>query len=120
MSSGPLLIAAGSAVDLVGDQVRVVRLPMETARMGREALILRDEAGVVRAYLNRCQHLPIPLDGGSRRFLSPDGQYLQCGTHGAHYRREDGLCVRGPCVGSSLQALDLERVGDELFIRLTR
>jgi nitrite reductase/ring-hydroxylating ferredoxin subunit len=113
-----LRIPAGSASDLGRDTVRVVALPKERGRIPREALVLRDRAGVVRAYLNRCQHLPIPLDGGSRRFWSADGEHLLCGTHGAHYRREDGLCVLGPCYGASLIALELERDGDELHIRL--
>ncbi len=111
-------IAAGSARDLGRDAVRVVALPPERGRIPREALVLRDRAGVVRAYLNRCQHLPIPLDGGSRRFWSADGQHLLCGTHGAHYRREDGQCVLGPCLGTNLLALELECIGDELHICL--
>jgi nitrite reductase/ring-hydroxylating ferredoxin subunit len=57
-----LRIAAGSALDLQRDEVRVVKLPPEHGRYPREALVLRDRNGVLRAYLNRCQHLPIPLD----------------------------------------------------------
>lgn len=76
----------------------------------REALVLLGEDGAPRAYLNRCQHLPIPLDGGSRVFLDAAGRHLRCGTHGALYRVEDGLCVGGPCPGRSLPALSLRVV----------
>jgi nitrite reductase/ring-hydroxylating ferredoxin subunit len=109
-------VAAGSAASLANGDVRVVQLPREISGIPREALIVRDHGGVLRAYLNRCQHLPIPLDGGSRRFLSSDGGHLQCGTHGAHYRFDDGHCVRGPCLGTNLIALELEQLGDELHV----
>lgn len=68
----------------------------------REALVLRDPSGIVRAFVNLCRHLPIPLDGGSKRYLDESGVHLMCGTHGARYRREDGYCFEGPCRGRSL------------------
>lgn len=113
----PLRIAAGHASDLFAGSVRVVRLPPD-GRIPREALIVRDQSGTLRAYLNLCQHLPIPLDGGSRRFLTRDADHLQCGTHGARYRLSDGLCVEGPCQGRSLIALELEQSGDDLSVLL--
>ena len=116
-ANSALRIPAGRSSDLASGAVRVVALPPE-GRIPREALLLRDANGVVRAYLNRCQHLPIPLDGGSRRFLAKDGSHLQCGTHGARYRISDGHCVDGPCKGAVLHALTLEQHGDELTLVL--
>jgi nitrite reductase/ring-hydroxylating ferredoxin subunit len=80
----------------------------------REAIVLVDHGGIPRAYLNMCRHLPIPLDAATRRFLI-DGQ-LQCLTHGARYRLEDGLCVAGPCRGASLYALQLQIEHGVLFV----
>ncbi|HJL19413.1 MAG TPA: Rieske 2Fe-2S domain-containing protein [Sandaracinaceae bacterium LLY-WYZ-13_1] len=91
--------------DALGDGVRVVPLSKDERGRPREALVLLDEEGTLRAYLNRCEHLPIPLDAGSREFLSADRRYLVCGTHGALYRLGDGFCVEGPCAGRSLLAL---------------
>jgi nitrite reductase/ring-hydroxylating ferredoxin subunit len=108
-------VAAGERT-LAPGEVRVVRLPRGPDGLPREALLLRDQVGVLRAYLNRCRHLPIPIDGGSRRFLTADGQHLLCGTHGARYRLEDGHCVQGPCMGLSLHALDVEVDGDALYL----
>jgi nitrite reductase/ring-hydroxylating ferredoxin subunit len=116
-AASALRVAAGRASELAPGAVRVVKLPPE-GRIPREALIIRDERGVLRAYLNRCQHLPIPLDGGSRRFLTRDGDYLECGTHGARYRLNDGHCVEGPCQGRALIALELEQSGDDLTLLL--
>jgi nitrite reductase/ring-hydroxylating ferredoxin subunit len=106
------------AVELSPGEVRAVPLPRGPGGIPREALVLRDHGGELRAYLNRCQHLPIPIDGGSRRYLCDDGQFLLCGTHGAKYRLEDGFCVAGPCSGTSLQPLKLERRGDRVVLRV--
>lgn len=37
--------------------------------------------------------------------MSPDGTLLQCATHGARFRIEDGLRVYGSCVGKRLTQL---------------
>ncbi len=97
-----IAVAVEGIDTLACGEVRVAPLPPPKQGPPREALVLRDHGGALRVYLNRCQHLPIPLDGGSRRFLSADGGHLECGTHGALYRMEDGYCVDGPCEGDSL------------------
>ncbi|HUK58403.1 MAG TPA: Rieske (2Fe-2S) protein [Stellaceae bacterium] len=59
-------------------------------------------AGVLRGYVNSCPHIGTPLDWLPDRFFDKSGEHLLCGTHGALFRPEDGLCVRGPCVGMRL------------------
>lgn len=110
-------IRVARASELRRGDVRAVMLPRDELGRPREALVLIAEDGEPRAYLNRCQHLPIPLDGGSRVFLDVAGTHLRCGTHGALYRVSDGLCVGGPCPGKVLVALEL-RVDDEGWIEL--
>ncbi|MGE0785772.1 MAG: Rieske (2Fe-2S) protein [Sandaracinaceae bacterium] len=88
----------------------VVPLPPGPTGRPREALVVRAPSGALRAYLNRCRHLPIPLDGGSGAYFDPDGDYLTCGTHGARYRLEDGFCVEGPCMGDELIALRVRKI----------
>lgn len=90
----------------MSDDVRIVPLPPDEEGRPREALVVRASDGELRCYLNLCKHLPVPLDGGSREFLDPTGRYLVCGTHGALYRLEDGHCVEGPCVGTTLTPLE--------------
>src|SRR5690606_15269320 len=90
---------------LAPGEVHTAALDADERGRPREALVIRDEDGAPRAYLNRCRHLPIPLDAGSRVFLDVLGTHLVCGTHGARYRLRDGLCVEGPCVGLALEAL---------------
>jgi nitrite reductase/ring-hydroxylating ferredoxin subunit len=95
-------------------RVHVVRLGADEIGRPREALVVVDSLRAPRAYLNLCRHLPIPLDGASRDFLAQG--HLQCITHGARYRLEDGLCVAGPCRGKSLHALELRLIGYDLFV----
>ena len=63
--------------------------------------------GHVFAYENTCRHIPITLDYGDNRFFDSTGETLMCQTHGAIYEPDTGLCVRGPCAGESLFALEI-------------
>ncbi len=56
----------------------------------------------VHAYVNSCPHLGIPLDWVPDRFLTLDRTLIQCATHGAQFRINDGRCIFGPCRGASL------------------
>ena len=56
----------------------------------------------VRAYLNRCSHVPVELDWNYGQFLDDSGLYIVCATHGASYDGETGLCAGGPCDGKPL------------------
>jgi len=66
-------------------------------------LLVARRGDAVFGYLNRCPHVGVPLDWTPDRFMSLDGLYLQCATHGALFRVADGFCVQGPCAGRSLQ-----------------
>ncbi len=59
----------------------------------------------VRVYINRCPHTGVNLEWQPDRFFDVEGAFIQCATHGALFRPEDGYCVRGPCAGDSLQAV---------------
>jgi nitrite reductase/ring-hydroxylating ferredoxin subunit len=100
-------VLVGARSELTGDVVKAVPLPRDEQGRPREALVLLGPDGEPRAYLNLCRHLPVPLDGGSKHYLTRGGEYLLCGTHGALFRRDDGLCVQGPCKNLSLFPLTL-------------
>ena len=93
--------------ELTFDVVKTVALPRAAGARPREALVLLGHDGAPRAYLNLCRHLPIPIDGGSKQYLTYGGEYLLCGTHGALYRRDDGVCIAGPCLHLALETLPL-------------
>lgn len=82
---------------------------------GRRIIVAfwRDEFYV---YLNRCPHRKIPLEWSPDQFFDYEKQFLQCATHDALFRVEDGQCVAGPCFGQSLIALPFEQRGEEVWV----
>jgi nitrite reductase/ring-hydroxylating ferredoxin subunit len=77
---------------------------------------LVNDGGRFYAYVNRCRHMPTPLDFIRDRFVSEDGRYLMCYTHGALYEPASGLCVAGPCKGESLYRLPVRVDGREVLV----
>lgn len=84
-------------------------LPVRTARgfvvpgpAGARAIVVVRSPGDVHGYENRCPHIGVNLDWVPDRFLDADGVFLQCATHGALFRIEDGRCVSGPCARRGL------------------
>jgi nitrite reductase/ring-hydroxylating ferredoxin subunit len=67
----------------------------------------------VHAYVNRCPHAGRPLNFMDR-FLSPDGELLQCHSHGALFEKHTGLCVAGPCMDESLRRIAVAVQGGEI------
>lgn len=62
---------------------------------------------LLAAYRNRCPHTGAPLEWQPDQFLDIDNSFVQCAIHGALFKPEDGYCLRGPCVGQSLAALEI-------------
>ncbi len=107
-------VLAGTLSELVPNAVLTVDLAADADGKPRQAIVLRDESGTPRAYRNLCQHLPVPLASGPRRFLMAG--HLECKTHGARYRLADGLCVFGPCIGASLLPMAIELDAERIFV----
>ena len=64
--------------------------------------------GELHAYLNRCRHIPLPMDWLDNRFFTVDEKYVVCANHGALYEPTTGECVWGPCTGARLQRVPLK------------
>ena len=75
--------------------------------VGAAFFVVRKD-GLVVAYRNRCPHTGAPLEWQPHQFLDVDNGFIQCALHGALFRVGDGYCLRGPCVGQSLQTLPTE------------
>ncbi len=69
-----------------------------------KGLVVR-QRGVVYAWVNSCPHAGHALNYGPDDFMTPDGRYVRCSSHGARFEPDSGLCVFGPCPGQSLQSL---------------
>jgi nitrite reductase/ring-hydroxylating ferredoxin subunit len=61
--------------------------------------------GIVRAYVNECQHQCTELDWNPGEFFDAERLYLICATHGALYEPHSGICVDGPCRGAHLATI---------------
>lgn len=68
-------------------------------------LVRRGEA--VFAYRNSCPHTGSPLDWLPDQFLNLDRTLIQCATHMALFRIEDGYCLAGPCAGQALMPVEM-------------
>jgi nitrite reductase/ring-hydroxylating ferredoxin subunit len=82
----------------------------------RQELLVARRGERLSAYENRCPHRGTTLDWAPDRFMTEDSTHLQCATHGARFRVEDGVCVYGPCVGQALTPLVIECVDGEVWL----
>ena len=73
--------------------------------------------GQVRAYLNRCAHVPTEMDWLPGEFLDADRRWILCSMHGASYEPANGRCVGGPCGRGRLTVVDvIEREGQVYWL----
>lgn len=82
-----------------------------------EECFLVNHGGALYAYVNRCCHVPMTMDWIDNQFMTEDGRYIQCATHGACYEPESGECVSGPPCGKFLTRVPLTIDGDDVFAR---
>lgn len=80
-----------------------------------DAFLINDQ-GSFHAYVNRCRHMPTPLDFVRDEFISDDGRFLRCYTHGALYEFATGLCIDGPCKGEALYRLPVSVDHGEVLV----
>lgn len=80
-------------------------------RVGGRSIFVVRKNGRLFGYVNACPHVGTPLDWAPDVFLDLDRQAIQCSTHGARFRIEDGYCFAGPCAGRSLTPVALAIAG---------
>lgn len=79
-------------------------------------VFLIPDDGAVHCYMNMCPHQGITLDMKPDTFLDIERELIQCSTHGAKFRKEDGYCTKGPCVGKSLTKLPVTVDNDGMVL----
>lgn len=82
---------------------------------GRSIVAVRHR-GLCHLYENRCPHRGVPLEWQPDQFLDYDRNFIQCATHGALFKIDDGLCIAGPCNGQRLRAVAFELVDGALML----
>ena len=70
------------------------------------------------AYLNHCPHTGVNLNWMPEQFFDFSEQFIQCSTHGALFRFDDGYCVRGPCAGAKLAPVPLKISDGNIYVQV--
>ncbi len=71
--------------------------------------------GSVRAYLNRCVHVPTEMDWQPGQFLDMDKRWILCSIHGASYEPAHGRCVGGPCGSGRLTPVPVQERDGQVY-----
>jgi nitrite reductase/ring-hydroxylating ferredoxin subunit len=78
-----------------------------------QGFIVRDD-DVLHGYVDRCPHAGWPMSVLPDRYLTKDGSFVLCSSHGALFEKDTGKCIAGPCIGDRLEAWPVEVHGDEV------
>lgn len=112
MAAAERLICRSEQLPEAGEGIR-----FELAWQGEtEPAFLVRWRGQVRAYLNRCGHIPVELDYQPGRFFDFSYQYLVCATHGALYDPATGVCAGGRCNGVGLVPIPVTERDGGIFL----
>ena len=88
------------------------------AAEGPLELFVVNDNGNFHAYKNQCPHTGVNLNWQPNQFMDIDNRFIQCSTHGALFRIQDGYCVRGPCAGASLASLSLKTEHGNILVEI--
>jgi nitrite reductase/ring-hydroxylating ferredoxin subunit len=98
-------------------------IPCETARgftiktkTSQINIIVLKISHKVYLYENRCPHVGTPLDWVPDQFLDESQSLIQCATHGALFRPDNGYCLAGPCKGQSLKTIPFQIRDNNIYI----
>lgn len=75
---------------------------------GSDDLFVVQHGELLRAYRNSCPHWPgASMPWRKHAYLDHRAEHIVCHGHGARFTLAEGLCVLGPCLGQTLQAVPL-------------
>jgi len=102
--------------DALGEK-QTAKFKIGSGKHAREGFVIRAD-GEIHAWRNECRHVPMTMDWVENRFLSRDGCWIQCSTHGALYEIATGRCVAGPPSGESLHRLPVAVENGDIVVRV--
>lgn len=104
--------AIAQEADLADGQGKRFQVGRGSSRV--EGFLIR-HGGRFYAYVNRCRHMPMPLDLVPNHFFTANKKHLRCQSHGAMYEPETGKCFAGPCRGKGLDPLPVAAEGGVVY-----
>lgn len=102
------------AADALQDRGKAIVFDVLHFREPATAFAMRFDGAVV-AYLNRCAHVPAPMDWQPGEFLDSGKEFILCSIHGAAYEPRSGRCLGGPCGRSHLTPLQIEERDGQVY-----
>jgi nitrite reductase/ring-hydroxylating ferredoxin subunit len=87
-------------------------------QLGELFLFVVKKNGELFIYENSCPHLGIQLEWMPDQFLDGDASMIQCSSHGALFRIQDGACLVGPCQGQALNAIDFTLIDGQIQVEV--
>ncbi|MFK7978225.1 MAG: Rieske (2Fe-2S) protein [Halioglobus sp.] len=96
-------------------------LGFDLDKKGRDTLFIVRTGAKVFAYRDECPHYKgsTSLPWRKDAYLDSKAEFIICASHGAEFEIHTGLCVRGPCVGESLNSVPVHLAQDgTIFIEL--
>lgn len=94
-----------------------VRFLLDSSNSRTTGFVIRSK-GRIRAYLNRCSHLPTELDSEPGKFFDSTSTFIVCSLHGAAYSPESGGCLYGPCGKTGLVPIDAWEKAGSVIVSL--
>ena len=88
------------------------RLAPKTGAKGSVLVVFFQDQ--VRCFENLCPHMDLELDWMPGKVFDQEKRFLVCANHGARFDPLSGLCISGPCKGSSLSSVNFN-VNDNLI-----
>ena len=75
---------------------------------GRDTVLLVRHGGAVYGWRDACPHHGgTPMAWRKDAYLNADRNRIVCAAHGAQFDIASGACTLGPCMGQSLQRIDI-------------
>lgn len=75
---------------------------------GQDSVIVVRWHGRLHAWRDACPHHGgTPMAWRKDEYLNADRSRIVCAAHGAQFDIETGACTLGPCLGQSLQRIDI-------------
>lgn len=76
---------------------------------GGDTLFVVRQGNKVYAYRDACPHLGgTPMAWRKDAYLNKAGDRIVCSAHGAQFAIDSGVCTLGPCLGQSLEPVDVD------------
>jgi len=100
--------AAGRRLGLLQDIPDGAARAFEPREEGEDPLFVVRRGHELYAYRDRCPHEGARLPWRRDAYLNHDGTRIVCYAHGAEFDIASGRCLLGPCLGQSLDPVNLE------------